>query len=78
MNKKIARIITDQIAADDPSTVDVLRSLAGMPVREVQARQHFTRVRVLDIQRDQFGNVIGSHEHVEEHESGESFSAWAQ
>jgi TRAP-type uncharacterized transport system substrate-binding protein len=78
MHQKIARIIAEQVANGDQATVDALRNMAGMPVREVQERRHFVRIRVMDIQRDQFGKILGSHEHIEEHEAGDSFSAWSR
>ena len=77
MQNKVARIIADQVTAGDPSTVDALRALAGMPVRAIQVQQHYERRRVVEVQRDQFGKVIGSIEIIEEVEFGNSIGNWA-
>ena len=78
MRKQVAQIISEQLAAGDPSTVDALRQLAGMPVRAVQVQQHYERRRVVEIQRDQFGNVVGSIERIDEVEYGNATGSWAQ
>lgn len=45
---------------------DLLRSLAGYPTRAVHLGRDQIRHRTVIVQRDQFGNVIGSLEQIEE------------
>ncbi len=57
---------------DDPDTsrpgTELLRSLAGYPVRSVHLGRHQVRSRIVINQRDQFGRVISSTERIEESE----------
>ncbi|WIE74465.1 hypothetical protein [Curtobacterium sp. MCSS17_007] len=78
MKKQIARIISDQVANGDTAVIDALRQLAGMPVGSIQMDRSYVRRRVVEIQRDQNGNVVGSIERIEEAESGSSSGTWHQ
>jgi len=56
--------------------LDLLRALADYPHRAVHINQQRTRSRVVQIQRDQFGNVIGSIERIEESEQSDLDGEW--
>lgn len=77
MSKQIARIIADQLSAGDNETVDALRTMAGMPLRQAQQSRQLRRSRVVQIQRDGFGNVMGSIEVIEEHLIEDQAGSWS-
>lgn len=56
---------TDEAAAKQVGD-ELLRSLAGYPTRSVFVARDQVRHRIVVTHRDQFGNVIGSVEHIEE------------
>lgn len=76
MKNEVNRIIQAQTERGESTVIDALRTLAGAPARSVQVDQHFTRRRVMEVQRDQNGNIISSIERIEEVESGHSSGLW--
>ena len=78
MANKIARILADQAEQGDQSSIDALRTMAGLHVRSVQQSQQRVRSRVTHIQRDAAGRIVGSTERIEETEIVDSFGSWSQ
>lgn len=56
--------------------LDLLRSLAGYPHRSVHLARRLVRSRIVMIQRDQFGRVIGTTERLEESEYTDLDGEW--
>ena len=56
------------VAPLDPDINLALRELAGWPLHTMQRNQFRDRHHTMTIHRDQFGRIIGSVEHLEEHE----------
>jgi hypothetical protein len=65
--KKLARQIAKN-GGDEAPELDMLRALAGCPLRSAHVGAHRVRQRSLQIQRDQFGNIVGTIERIEETE----------
>lgn len=63
--KKSKRGEPDPFAADLMPGVAMLRALAGYPRKAVHLGKHRVESRIVHIQRDQFGNVVGSTERLE-------------
>jgi len=76
VSKRISRIINEQIASGDNSTVDALRAIAGYPLRSVEVMKHRENSRIVEVRRDQFGNIIGSVERLQEFEFEDFDARW--
>jgi hypothetical protein len=66
MNSNLSRRKPDPDASQPG--LDLLRSLAGQPIRSVHVGRHRVLSRVVLIERDAHGNIIGSTERYEESE----------
>jgi hypothetical protein len=62
----------------DPEVDQYLRELAGWPLQQAHRGGHKRRHRSLTVQRDEFGRVIGSVEHIDEDEYEEYSDTWGK
>lgn len=72
MGKNISRREEDA----DRTGNDFLRALAGYPTRSVHLSKHTVNSRIVLIQRDASGRVIGSTERIEQSEFTDLVGDW--
>jgi hypothetical protein len=69
---------SDSPGPNDPGRAgyELLQALAGYPTRSVQLGKHVVNSRVLLIERDGSGRVIGSTERIEQSEITDAVGDW--
>lgn len=75
MGKKITRIRQD--VGVDKDGLDLLRELAGYPIHSVMASRRQVVSDVTVIQRDQFGNIVGSTQRIEHTQIDDLDGQWS-
>lgn len=77
MTKKSKAIeTTGQVPEELRPGFELLKSLAGYPTRSVQMGKHVVNSRIVLIQRDGSGRVIGSTERIEQSEFTDLIGDW--
>ena len=78
MLQEIRRFFSKKPVPLAPEASLVLRDLAGWPLQQHQEGGYRHRHREMTIQRDEFGRIIGSLEHVEEDEYEQYSDTWGK
>jgi hypothetical protein len=74
MSKSVEK--SGSVPDDKRPGYELLRSLAGYPTRSVQMGKHTVNSRIVLIQRDASGRVIGSTERIEQSEFTDLIGDW--
>ena len=76
MSKKVVKN-TEEPSAHSPG-LELLHALAGYPTRSVHMGTHTVNSRIVLIQRDPWGRVIGSTERIEQSEFTDLIGDWLE